>query len=132
MQHQNDRYTNRRYAAVDADFDSAILRQSFLGDIQMAEYIRPRYDFFFSSRRRHTRLQGDWSSDVCSSDLGVVFALASLVLHGATCAFWKRRTGYWLPFIWYHAATYPVESGDLARVLRIYPEIGRASCRERV
>src|SRR2546426_4919694 len=28
--------------------------------------------FFFSSRRRHTRLQGDWSSDVCSSDLGGV------------------------------------------------------------
>src|SRR5256885_8144164 len=28
--------------------------------------------FFFSSRRRHTRLQGDWSSDVCSSDLGLV------------------------------------------------------------
>src|SRR6266446_8073101 len=27
--------------------------------------------FFFSSRRRHTRLQGDWSSDVCSSDLVV-------------------------------------------------------------
>src|SRR2546426_10011884 len=27
--------------------------------------------FFFSSRRRHTRLQGDWSSDVCSSDLKV-------------------------------------------------------------
>src|SRR5688500_20333820 len=25
--------------------------------------------FFFSSRRRHTRLQGDWNSDVCSSDL---------------------------------------------------------------
>src|ERR1039457_5352142 len=24
---------------------------------------------FFSSTRRHTRLQGDWSSDVCSSDL---------------------------------------------------------------
>src|SRR5256885_3770063 len=24
--------------------------------------------FFFSSRRRHTRLQGDWSSDVCSPD----------------------------------------------------------------
>src|SRR2546426_4483305 len=28
-----------------------------------------RVFFFFSSRRRHTRLQGDWSSDVCSSDL---------------------------------------------------------------
>src|SRR5437762_7290902 len=25
---------------------------------------------FFSSRRRHTRYIGDWSSDVCSSDLG--------------------------------------------------------------
>src|SRR6266480_5280344 len=27
--------------------------------------------FFFSSRRRHTRLTCDWSSDVCSSDLTV-------------------------------------------------------------
>src|SRR5256885_5533777 len=27
--------------------------------------------FFFSSRRRHTILQGDWSSDVCSSDLAL-------------------------------------------------------------
>src|SRR5688500_19363272 len=26
---------------------------------------------FFASRRQHTRLQGDWSSDVCSSDLTV-------------------------------------------------------------
>src|SRR6266436_7975172 len=26
--------------------------------------------FFFSSRRRHTRCSRDWSSDVCSSDLG--------------------------------------------------------------
>src|SRR5690348_17628987 len=28
--------------------------------------------FFFSSRRRHTRWTGDWSSDVCSSDLLMV------------------------------------------------------------
>src|SRR2546430_3578999 len=28
--------------------------------------------FFFSSRRRHTRFDCDWSSDVCSSDLVVV------------------------------------------------------------
>src|SRR5438094_5914986 len=27
--------------------------------------------FFFSSRRRHARSYGDWSSDVCSSDLGL-------------------------------------------------------------
>src|SRR5256885_7438661 len=30
--------------------------------------VHPWVCFFFSSRRRHTRLQGDWSSDVCSSD----------------------------------------------------------------
>src|SRR5690348_17534671 len=28
--------------------------------------------FFFSSRRRHTRWTGDWSSDVCSSDLSYI------------------------------------------------------------
>src|SRR6516162_5524426 len=33
--------------------------------------------FFFSSRRPHTRLQGDWSSDVCSSDLGAGVARGS-------------------------------------------------------
>src|SRR5437868_10200339 len=27
------------------------------------------HNFFFSSRRRHTRSKRDWSSDVCSSDL---------------------------------------------------------------
>src|SRR2546427_739477 len=33
--------------------------------------------FFFSSRRRHTRFDCDWSSDVCSSDLvGLAVALA--------------------------------------------------------
>src|SRR6266487_2170130 len=30
--------------------------------------------FFFSSRRRHTRWTGDWSSDVCSSDLAILAA----------------------------------------------------------
>src|SRR5688572_31273215 len=29
--------------------------------------------FFFSSRRRHTRFDCDWSSDVCSSDLVVLY-----------------------------------------------------------
>src|SRR5690242_21327512 len=33
--------------------------------------------FFFSSRRRHTRLTCDWSSDVCSSDLTVPTSNAS-------------------------------------------------------
>src|SRR5256885_5137773 len=52
--------------------------------------------FFFSSRRRHTRLQGDWSSDVCSSDLdplvparlfahrGLAAAMAVTALYSAT------------------------------------------------
>src|ERR1019366_7690269 len=32
----------------------------------------PSPSFLFSSRRRHTRLVSDWSSDVCSSDLIVI------------------------------------------------------------
>src|SRR2546426_1342672 len=43
-----------------------------------------RFCFFFSSRRRHTRLQGDWSSDVCSSDLGVAPSLDGALLNNAT------------------------------------------------
>src|SRR2546430_10429792 len=34
--------------------------------------------FFFSSRRRHTRFDCDWSSDVCSSDLGLLLDLGYL------------------------------------------------------
>src|SRR5207249_9110001 len=58
--------------------------------------------FFFSSRRRHTRSKRDWSSDVCSSDL-------PSVSRAAHCP----------------ASGHEVEA---ART----PEIGRASCRERV
>src|SRR5712675_941656 len=36
----------------------------------MFAFIRSLLFFFFSSRRRHTRCSRDWSSDVCSSDLG--------------------------------------------------------------
>src|SRR2546430_9354441 len=36
--------------------------------------------FFFSSRRRHTRFDCDWSSDVCSSDLAA--CRLRLALHG--------------------------------------------------
>src|SRR5256886_10969371 len=31
--------------------------------------------FFFSSRRRHTRFDCDWSSDVCSSDLKLTYEI---------------------------------------------------------
>src|SRR2546427_6520406 len=35
--------------------------------------------FFFSSRRRHTRFDCDWSSDVCSSDLVVIMARSPVI-----------------------------------------------------
>src|SRR5437016_10432591 len=49
------------YCAVFVSPLSAVVRRS------VARWLC--YVFFFSSRRRHTRLVSDWSSDVCSSDL---------------------------------------------------------------
>src|SRR5256885_1418240 len=46
---------------------ASIDHAAFLGTITPDPNKIPNH-FFFSSRRRHTRLQGDWSSDVCSSD----------------------------------------------------------------
>src|SRR6266487_3778383 len=42
--------------------------------------------FFFSSRRRHTRWTGDWSSDVCSSDLTIRSGLMARSLARASAA----------------------------------------------
>src|SRR5574340_1161598 len=44
--------------------------------------------FFFSSRRRHTRSFGDWSSDVCSSDL------VALLRQGRVREAWQAVTSY--------------------------------------
>src|SRR5690606_39894532 len=57
--------------------------------------------FFFSSRRRHTRFSRDWSSDVCSSDLGIerrVRALGTLELmqkegHELVAYFYDQPSG---------------------------------------
>src|SRR5438876_11677929 len=46
--------------------------------------------FFFSSRRRHTRWTGDWSSDVCSSDLT---AFAWLTAPPSVPSSWIETTG---------------------------------------
>src|SRR5256885_4976590 len=88
--------------------------------------------FFFSSRRRHTRLQGDWSSDVCSSDLetraDAPQATTLRAFMDGVVAHWQSR----------HA----VEHFDYVQADEDFPilsdtalqqmEIGRASCRERV
>src|SRR2546430_14316140 len=38
--------------------------------------------FFFSSRRRHTRFDCDWSSDVCSSDLIEATGRKNIIMTG--------------------------------------------------
>ena len=78
----------------------------------MALSVRDSYCFFFSRRRRHTRYIGDWSSDVCSSDL------ARYVEENQTI---RGYTG--------------INVNDIVKVEdfdKAFGEIGRASCRERV
>src|SRR3989475_4321069 len=49
------------------------------------------YVFFFSSRRRHTRFDCDWSSDVCSSDLATIaFKCATATLNDVQHEWCKR------------------------------------------
>src|SRR5207248_5855296 len=84
--------------------------------------------FFFSSRRRHTRSYGDWSSDVCSSDLmgkGGLEAVAVTEFDEPQAVIGSRL----------HELAYPdyyrqhfAHGGELTE----FHEIGRASCRERV
>ena len=48
-----------------AETDRICLERTVVGMWETVVFVY----FFFSSRRRHTRYIGDWSSDVCSSDL---------------------------------------------------------------
>src|SRR5256886_12512652 len=88
---------------------------------------------FFSSRRRHTRFDCDWSSDVCSSDLTVtilalrmvrsfiplaVLWIGKLIIDGVIAAMQVRAAGG------------VVDWWSLGGLVGL--EIGRASCRERV
>src|SRR5690242_20897716 len=87
--------------------------------------------FFFSSRRRHTRLTCDWSSDVCSSDLvrksveGYRFLFSegtvqvTVSLGAATFKEGMNRAAL-------------LEAADAQLYHAKHREIGRASCRERV
>src|SRR5256885_11692932 len=88
--------------------------------------------FFFSSRRRHTRLQGDWSSDVCSSDL-VGLVLIRRHLHARLERAWPDHLPLSIELPGRNSFRLNEESREL-KVLATGPvlEIGRASCRERV
>src|SRR5688572_33090939 len=47
--------------------------------------------FFFSSRRRHTRFDCDWSSDVCSSDLAIQGGSAQAAAAHRRLETWRER-----------------------------------------
>src|SRR5688500_19634835 len=54
--------------------------------------------FFLSSRRRHTRLQDDWSSDVCSSDLEGLLDLIHTDVCGPLSVSAKGGFNYFITF----------------------------------
>src|SRR3989454_5674295 len=109
--------------------------------------------FFFSSRRRHTRLQGDWSSDVCSSDIMIRHTRlqgdwssdvcssdlafgAFLVLQGIDAQAFPFKTlfdrGLIPEFRDLHTQGGNVVELPQQRIPFGLEQIGRASCRERV
>src|SRR5699024_11868309 len=93
------------------------------------------FRFFFSSRRRHTRSKRDWSSDVCSPDLmrrpaRMTDAGKSLQRLSLKPRFEILQLALGAPSLQDTA----FERGDAGRVITAIfePQIGRASCRERV
>src|SRR5438094_7835072 len=92
--------------------------------------------FFFSSRRRHTISYGDWSSDVCSSDLASWRGFAVVFLHAYAN---PRHEAEALRLIAEHypqlytSASHEVapEIREFERASTTVAKIGRAACRER-
>src|SRR5256885_11669084 len=114
----------KRSMISDSWYDDAVMI------MQSAAYLRYMF-FFFSSRRRHTRLQGDWSSDVCSSDLvrerSAPRPARRADLPGRRSARRGRAEEGHLP------EACGLGDGEGEPVLRPrHDKIGRASCRERV
>src|SRR2546427_7190088 len=86
--------------------------------------------FFFSSRRRHTRFDCDWSSDVCSSDLtfsSVFLSLIPVLLSSITCTKFSYSPVSHDSVVQGVTPHSPENDVNFPQV-----EIGRASCRERV
>src|SRR5262249_58628780 len=93
---------------------------------------------FFSSRRRHTRLVSDWSSDVCSSDLVDEAVFLTEVRPIGVGRPIEQRPEVALqerPFERVLHEPFPLLVQELVQVGERFPagrtEIGRASCRER-
>src|SRR5258707_3604240 len=96
-----------------------------------ATLVMCRSFFFFSSRRRHTRYWRDWSSDVCSSDLPAVKTQEELYRR----VWGLGAAGIEVPLKILHGADMreiKLRSIDRFQYFKEKPEIGRASCRERV
>src|SRR5204863_6344711 len=86
--------------------------------------------FFFSSRRRHTRSLRDWSSDVCSSDLGLLgqFLLGDFGMAKATQQELTEKT---IVTQFHHFIGTPAYISPEQALMTSLDKIGRASCRER-
>src|SRR5205085_6791768 len=94
---------------------------------------------FFSSRRRHTRFDCDWSSDVCSSDLAVgtilvvaVAIVGSLTVLPAMLSYLGQKGWTEKGRVPYVAKLRHRTKGESRVWGAIIDQIGRASCRERV
>src|SRR5256886_4857055 len=89
--------------------------------------------FFFSSRRRHTIFDCDWSSDVCSSDLAtfgkVGLSPGQYVWAGKVAA---GDTRIIVDLVTQTMYVYRGEELLGASSMSSAKKIGRASCRERV
>src|SRR5262249_62344206 len=86
--------------------------------------------FFFSSRRRHTRLVSDWSSDVCSSDLQLAEVLVRRGDEAHADADRLLAADADDLLLLEHAEQARLDAERQVGHL-VHEEIGRASCRER-
>src|SRR5256885_10665458 len=82
--------------------------------------------FFFSSRRRHTRLQGDWSSDVCSSDLVEKAGAGDPVPEIGVNRDFEEAVGSLKKGEVSQPVAAPGERMIIAVITDVFPEIGRA------
>ena len=74
-----------------------------------AVYVLPALGVYYLAERRWRGL--------------AAVTVASLVIHGATCAFWHAKVGSYLPFIEAHAVNWAVPRDRLVEVFLTYPKL---------